>query len=60
MTPCSQALPPGAAWVVLVVCAQVLFSVMQNFRPEIPPEEQLPGKPGVTLPRCAQSAAAGR
>lgn len=41
-----------------MACAQVLFSVMQNFRPEIPPEEQLPGKPGVTLPRCAQRAAA--
>jgi hypothetical protein len=30
---------------------QVLFSVMQNYRPEIPPEDELPGKPGSTLPR---------
>jgi hypothetical protein len=30
---------------------QVLFSVMQNHRPEVPPESELPGKPGVTLER---------
>jgi hypothetical protein len=35
----------------MVRCLQVLFSVMQNYRPEIPAEEDLPGKPGVTLSR---------
>jgi hypothetical protein len=30
---------------------QVLFSVMQQYRPEIPPEEELPGKPGSSLPK---------
>lgn len=35
-----------------VLFVQVLFSVMQNYRPEIPADEELPGKPGATLPRC--------
>jgi hypothetical protein len=47
---------PAVTDIVLPLCVccdlfQVLFSVMQNFRPEIPPEEELPGKPGPTLPR---------
>jgi hypothetical protein len=27
--------------------AQVLFNVMQNFRPEVPPDEELPGHPTI-------------
>lgn len=38
------------------VCLQVLFSVMQNYRPEIPAEEDLPGKPGATLSRYVATA----
>jgi hypothetical protein len=42
---------PAVTVIVFCDMLQVLFSVMQNFRPEIPPEDELPGKPGPTLPR---------
>ncbi|KAF6253127.1 hypothetical protein COO60DRAFT_1463350 [Scenedesmus sp. NREL 46B-D3] len=37
-----------------MMSVQVLFSVMQQYRPEIPPEEELPGKPGGSLPKYIQ------
>lgn len=38
-----------------MMSVQVLFSVMQSFRPEVPPIDQLPGQPGSQLPRCGGS-----